>query len=457
MLLDKILVAGYFGLLICVAVYYKLKSKKVPRVSGPSLDSNLTLAIAMFLNSVGGGTIFGLGEKTFEGDLTIAFGLMLAIVSDILFGIFITPKIATKRSFKSIGNMMEEYYGISGRVFTGICATTVSLGYVAIQINVSTKIFANILGVNSGIGAVISYCVVVIYTLIGGLRSTLKTNVVQFTSLMLAIPLISLLSIKKAGAYKIFFTLTNAKLDMSPVALLFLVLGFSCMSLDPALIKRNLIASTAQITTSAMLIKSFLYAMCLLLLTLNALAAKELFPSIEPTSVIPTLINNILPFGISGIVIVGFFAAIMSTADASLQIAVESVKQDILIPLNIAKNKNTRLLSLVAKILVVTLGSGSIFMSLKFEYAIDLAFFVAGTWFPIIIIPLAAALYKVHISTLGFFISSAVSFLSFIISEMLILPFGLKSVFVASIISCLMFCLIKLIEKQFYTFKNKLS
>ena len=36
-----------------------------------------------------------------------------------------------------------------------------------------------------------------------------------------------------------------------------------------------------------------------------------------------------LPMGISGIVIVGLFAAVISTADASLQIAIESVKEDI--------------------------------------------------------------------------------------------------------------------------------
>ncbi len=456
MLLDKILVGVYFGLLVCVATYYRIKNKNIPHISRPSLNSNLTLAIAMFLNSVGGGTVFGLGEKTFQGDLTIPLGLLLAIGSDILYGIFITPKIATKSSSKSIGNMMEEHYGKSGRIFTGICATTVALGYVAIQINVSTKIFVYILDINDTIGALISYAVVVIYTLVGGLRSTLKTNVIQFVSLVLAIPLISVLSIKKAGVYKIFCSLENASLNISFVHMLFLALGFSCMSLDPALIKRNLIAKTAAITTSAMIIKSVLYAFCLLLLTLNALAAKELFPLIEPVSVIPTLIKNILPLGVSGIVIVGFFAAIMSTADSALQIAVESVKQDILIPLN-TKDKNTKALALIAKILVVTLGSGSIFMSLKFQYSIDLAFFVAGTWFPLIVIPLTASLYKIYISAPGFFISSAASFLSFVISEMLILPFGLKSVVISSITSCLMFCMIKFIEKRFFAFKNKIS
>ncbi len=453
MLLNKIILFAYFGLLIVTATYYRFKNNSVAKGSNPSISNRFALAIAMFVNSIGGGTVFGLGEKTFSGDLTIAFGLLLSIPSDVLAGIFITPKIAAKTKLGSIGGIMEDYYGRYGRVFTGLCASAVSIGYIAIQVNVSTKIFVTILNIAPITGALISYAVVVTYTLIGGLQSTLKTNVIQFISLLIAIPIVSILSIHKVGAQTLIANLLHSECsNLSFIVVLTTALGFSCMGLDPALIKRNLIAKTPRITTSAMLLKSMLYGLCILLLTFNGLAAKQLFPAINPTSVIPTLVNHLLPIGISGIVIVGLFAAVMSTADAALQIAIESLKEDVLMPL---KNTNSEMTNdISAKVLVVTLGSLSIFTSLKFEYAVDLAFFVAGIWFPVIAVPLLVALYSIHISKLGLFISSTIALGSFILLEIHPLPFGIKNVFVSTVISCTTFVIIKMIEKFSYLNKN---
>jgi Na+/proline symporter len=450
MLLNKIILSAYFALLIATAIYYRLKdSSSSTQTSNISINSYFALAVAMLVNSIGGGTVFGLGEKTFSGDLTIALGLLLSIPSDILAGIFITPKIAAKNKLRSIGGIMEEYYGKYGRIFTGICASMVSIGYIAIQINISTKIFASILNIRPNIGALISYAVVVSYTLIGGLRSTLKTNIIQFISLIVAIPVVSLLSIQKVGAQTLIDNFVHfERKNILFIPVLMTALGFACMGLDPALMKRNLIANTPKITTSAMLLKSAMYGICILLLTLNGLAAKNLFPDIHPTSVIPTLVNHLLPAGISGIVIVGLFAAVMSTADSSLQIAIEHVKEDVLMPLKLAKNLNSEFFNdVLSKILVVFAGSLSIFTSLKFEYAIDLAFFVAGIWFPVTVVPLLAALYNIHISKTGLVFNSIIALGSFILLEMLVLPFGLKNVFISTLISCTTFALIKIFEK----------
>lgn len=439
MLSDKTVVRAYFCVLACVGLYNIIFGKK--ESSNPVLKGRVILAIMFFLSSVGGGTVFGITEKTFSSGIAYCYALLIAALTDIALGYFVAPKIALRSSDSSIGGILFEHYGKPGRALTGVCATAVAIGYLAIQLNVSRKVFKHILHIDDSIGAWISYGVVALYTIGGGLKSLIFNSVLQFAVLIIAMPLLTATFVKEMSAIIKPADFT-ALLVPDFKELISLALSFMCMGLDPAFIQRNLLAESSKVARQAVVIKTAVYSFFISLAAVNGLAAKCLLPDADPQTALPLLITTYVPVGLSGIAAIGLLAAITSTADSALQVAVSSLKRDVLEPL--AKLNN----DLYAKALALLLGCIGVLVSLKFDYAVDVALFVAGCWTPILAVPIIANLYNKNISGRSLVGISLASLLVFAACESLNANFGLKSVFIATAANLILFCLAYLVEKQ---------
>ena len=61
---------------------------------------------------------------------------------------------------------------------------------------------------------------------------------------------------------------------------------------------------------------------------LLGMMGRVLFPGAEPEMGLPLLIRNVLPIGVTGLVLAAYFSAIMSTADSCLLASVGNVVSD---------------------------------------------------------------------------------------------------------------------------------
>src|SRR5690606_29335979 len=125
--------------------------------------------------------------------------LLITLPLDILIAIYVVPKIAKHYGAESVGDIMEKYYGLAGRLISGASVIIFSVGLLAAQISVSARIFEYILQFNYVHGVILSYAIVIIYTSIGGLRSIVLTNIVQFLAMIIAIPTITIVGIYITG------------------------------------------------------------------------------------------------------------------------------------------------------------------------------------------------------------------------------------------------------------------
>lgn len=441
--LDRTFLYLYFAGLILVGLYNTFFSKSRAIEHRLTLRSPYLLAIMLFLNSLGGGAIFGVAEKTFASGPTYYYSLLFAILADIAIGFFIAPKIAHTRAC-SVGGILESSYGKSGRILTGICAALVAVGYIAIQLNVSRKVFKHMLNLNDVAGAWISYAIVAFYTLGGGPRSVLVNGVLQFLMLVVAMPLVSFICIQNWG----FSNFGNSLFDKGVLApdyleLVGLSLSFMCMGLDPVFIQRNLLAKSSRVAVGAATLKALLYSAFITLAALNGLVAKGALPAAKSENALPLLISTYMPNGLSGIAIVGIFSALMSTADSSLEVVTNSIREDIL-P---SKAKG------YARVLSLLVGMLGVLVSLQFEYAMDLALFIAGCWVPTVVVPIVASLYGRVVSKASLFLIAITSFSIFLLGQKYGFPLGLRSTFVATTASALLFCTAYLAEKFYSKFK----
>lgn len=455
-MIDNLIVASYLLVTLFIGVYYRSHSgsfKSFATVKDSTRKNKLMLVATIFASSVGGGTAFGLSEKAFLGDVSYSYGLIITIIVDLLVAKFILPRLSKHYGAESVGDIVSVYYGTAGRIVAGIAAMLVSIGFVAAQISVSGRIFQYILQVNYFEGVILSYSIVIIYTTIGGLRSVMFTNLLQFFAMLCAIPIITIAGIKAIGPEafldhlpvdKILFT-NNTDLLSNTISA---SLGFAVMGLYPNFLQRALINHDAIQTRNAIYAKSAIYAIFLILITLNGLIAYQLYPHQSAALALPYMIDQIIPTGLQGIVVVGLLAAVMSTADSDLNVTSVSLVKDIFSP--ISKEKNQQKLLLIARVANVVIGSSAIIIALRFSSVVDLVVFVAGFWSAIILVPLVLALFGITISTKSMLFTSFIGLTNFLLWEHFAMAqyFALKGVFVGAMSNLLIFFI-------FYTIENK--
>jgi SSS family solute:Na+ symporter len=445
--IDLIIVASYLILLLAIGIYKRsgrgdFKGFATIR-DKYAKNSRLLLVATIFVSSIGGGAAFGISEKTFAGNVAYTYALLLAIPIDLLIAKYIVPRLIKHYGAETVGDIMFTYYGSVGRAIGGFASLFVCIGLVAAQISVSGRIFQYILQIDYVEGVIISYAVVIIYTTIGGLRSVLFTNLLQFFTILVAIPIVSIVGLHQIGIMEFVEMVPAQKVviyDNSDFikTTIAAFLGFAVMNLFPTFIQRVMINQNSEETKKAIYIKSAIYGVFLIFITVNGLLAYIIYPDIKPSLALPYLIDHIIPVGLQGVVVVGLLAAVMSTADSDLNVTSITLVKDFFKPIFNLSNEQ-RMLT-IARIANVLIGSLSIFIALCFNSVVDLVIFVAGFWGPVILPPLVLALYGITISRVGMAFSSIAGGCSFLLWEYFMAsPMELKSVFIGTLVNFVVF------------------
>ena len=109
----------------------------------------------------------------------------------LLIGIFFAPRMGEFLGKLSIAEAMGDLYGQRIRVITAISGFIGSLGLIAIQLKIAGSIFEYALGLPSAYGIVSATLVVTLYSTLGGIKSVTFTDVIQFFTFGVVIPLIA--------------------------------------------------------------------------------------------------------------------------------------------------------------------------------------------------------------------------------------------------------------------------
>ncbi|QEK39464.1 sodium:solute symporter family protein [Candidatus Sneabacter namystus] len=436
-----IFVTLYFAYLLTVSWYNKGKgnAERLPRNNSIPL-----LTAAIFLSSVGGGTIIGIAEKATMGKFEYPCGLLYAVLADIAVGLFVSSKIANKKAFSSAGELIEYFYGTRAKTYVGICATLFAIGQLGLQIHVGGKILQNLLNIHYTYGALISYFVSLTFTLSGGLKTITSSSYVQQTILSISIVLI--------GASAIIFMHKHniSTLNLIPLESFYskdtfiIALTFACMGIDPSFITRNLIATNANAIRTAVIIKSVFYLISIVLIASLGVIAHLAFPNYIPSQAFQRVIMSSLPSTLGGLAILGILVATISSAEASIHVALYSIRKDVLDTMPRFKNK----LKFGPKIITFLLSTISIILALRFDFAVDLALFVGGFWFPIFVVPFVAALYNIHIPKTALFTIASITFCLFIAISAFHLLKGMYGLLISTAFHFTAFTIVRIIFKK---------
>lgn len=336
--IDLLIVAAFFIVVFLIGIIDRKKVKLEDYWVNNRKTNKFILVATTLSTFIGVGSILGLAGVTYSG---AGFGSFVLVGSFFLyfliFAKFFAPKIkefGDRHNAYTLPDFLEFRYSKKVRV-AGSLVNLITYGFwLALQMLGVGVFISTVGGFDPLIGTAIGGLIVIAYTSIGGLRADIRTDVVQFFVMStLVIVFLPVLVINSGGLE----SLTNlpisflAGTEFAPLYVFifgFIFLGATNLT-SSDIWQRAYAGDTTQNVKWAMKISSILVLLFLAMAVFFGIYGKILLPDVGPNNVVPELLNRLLPAGIFGLVLIGFFAAIMSSADTMLLITSMTIVHDI--------------------------------------------------------------------------------------------------------------------------------
>jgi Na+/proline symporter/signal transduction histidine kinase len=324
-------------ILICfgIALYYFRKIKKADDFSfGLKNYSTIMFVCTIFATGIGAGTAIGYVDHLYNGGLIILIFILSQPFFWLISSKFLVPKICNMQFCSTISQVMEKLYGRSGGFITVLVSVVEVIGAICVQAIAIGAMCTYFFGMNFSLGVLLGYVVISVYGMIGGMRGIMAIDIYQFMIFFLIIPIAyAIVSWKFNGVEQVILNIpvSTFEFDFSfknIVILLSFLTASLVPEISPPLMQRYLMLATTpkklKIVLQNLFFISipFMLSLCVIayIMKANDVGLTE--------NVIFRFISYYVPIGIKGLMIVGLFAVIMSTADSYLNSASVIITKD---------------------------------------------------------------------------------------------------------------------------------
>lgn len=376
-------------------------------VAGRSFRARVIFA-TLSASFIGGGFSIGNAEKVFLWGVVNIFALWGFSLKEIVIAAFVAPRMDRFRHVISVGDIMAHDYGKTGKIVTGVFSVLLCSGIVGAQVGGMGYIFHVFLNIPHTWGILIGCGIVITYTVVGGMRAIVFTDIVQFLALGVAIPSTLYFGVQQVGGWSALrealpaghFELPGP--GMSTMAFISLFLTFVLgETLVPPYMQRLYIGKSARHTARGSLLAGLFSIPFFAITGAIGLVALVMKPDLNANLALPFVIKEVLPVGLKGVVIAGMISIVMSSADSFLNSAAIAFTNDIVKPLRrVAMTARTELL--LAKWVTLATGLLAVVFAIQIKSVLDILIVAYNFWAPIILIPLVGVLLGVRGKTVAF-------------------------------------------------------
>lgn len=430
--LDWIAVAGYFVVLIVVGVQ---TMKKVSNADDFAVAGN-RIVWPVFFGSLaaaflGGGASLGVAGATMRDGYVYMFAFCAFGIQTVLVGLFVAPKLKRYRGAHTLGDVMHAHYGKPARVITGGLSIVLCTGILGAQALAIGTVVNATLDVPPTLAIILGMGVTVLYSAFGGAWAVIQTDLLQFVFLGVLIPVTLLIGLHAVGG-------PSALVDALPSDHLTLMGDYSVMKFvglfAALLLGETLVPPYAQRTFSTpdssharkgfVTAGIFSFFFFFISASIGAVAF-VLYPDIEPDSALPTVVTNLMPIGLLGLLVAALLAVVMSTASSYINSSAVVFTDDLYRPL--AKHEASQRKRLnIERTLSVVVGAGATIFALTVPSIVDALLYSYTLWAPTMIVPLfGAVLFGVRSAPAALWGIAAGAAVTVVWQWVLMSPFGL--------------------------------
>ncbi|MDX1750549.1 MAG: sodium:solute symporter family protein [Methylophaga sp.] len=393
----------FFVLLIGLWAGRGIKTMHEYALAGKSFGM-LVIFATLSASFIGGGFSMGNAEKVFLVGISNIVALWGFSIKEILVARYIAPQMMRYPNAISVGDIMDEHYGKGARLFSGVFSLALCAGILGAQIGAMGYVFNLFLDVDRVWGVLIGCGIVIAYSTVGGMRSVVWTDIIQFIVLAFGIPMTLYFGLQHVGGWQAMqnnLPATHFTLPTEPLAVIALLSLFMTFMLGetlvPPYLQRLLIGKSSKDVVRGSLFSGLFSIPFFAITGLIGLVALAMQPSLDANLAMPYVIQQAVPPILQGIVAAAIVSIIMSSADSFLNSASIAFSNDIVRPLR--KTPLTATVELMlARVVTLLVGIASMVFALSIDSVIDILIYAYNFWAPTVLVPLTMAILGCYVS-----------------------------------------------------------
>ncbi|MDX1924538.1 MAG: ATP-binding protein [Rickettsiaceae bacterium] len=356
-----------------------------------------TLVATIVATWVSGSFFFNRLTETYSNGLYYLWGVFFGpFISLSLMALVFAPRMGRFLGKISVSEAMGDLYGREVRIISAIAGIIASSGRIAVQFKVAGLLFVYSLGMESFYGVIYAALVIIIYSSVGGIKSVTFTDVIQFMTFGIILPIIgfylineieslsqvsSVLKRHESFNYEEVFDFSRPK----SLYYLFLFLYMIIPSFDPPMFQRIVMARNTSQAKTAFGLSAIIYLVMSIVLIWVAILIVTTCPNIDPKEITKHIIFNYSYDGLKGLTLICIMAMVMSTADSYINCGAVIFVHDFLSQLKINPFKNELIASRFASLFI---GLFSLVLALRGDSLLKIVLACNSFYMPIVSVPL---------------------------------------------------------------------
>ena len=332
---DAVVIVCYFLVVFAIAWWASTKTRSSPDSANYFLAGRnagwFVIGASLFASNIGSEHLIGLaGTGASSGIAVSQFEILAGFILLLLGWVFVPFYL--RSGVYTMPEFLELRYSKGARTYLTIISI---IAYVLTKISVTIKaggIVFEALGINFWIGAVAIVVITGLYTILGGLRAVIYTDMIQMIVLIGGALTVTLFGLSAIDGWEALMTKTETGFmeiwkpvshpDFPWTGIIFgaPILGVWYWCTDQFIVQRVLSANGIDQARRGTIFGGFLKMTPLFIFVIPGVIAYVMsqegtlqLPAGETDQALPLLMQSLLPVGLRGLVVAGLLAALMSS------------------------------------------------------------------------------------------------------------------------------------------------
>ena len=345
--IDFLIILLYLLATVGIGIYYSRRSDNNTQeyfLAGKSIGW-FAVGLTIFSTNISSEHFIGLAGSGSSRGLAVGQFELMAIFILILLGWILAP-IYYKSGVMTMPEFLEKRFDKRIRKIFAVLSIGIYLfTKISVTLFAGGILFYKIFGLNIYTSAIVIVLLTGIYTLIGGAKSVIKTNVFQSFVLILGALILTIFGLKEIGGFSgltnglseeyfcMFKPISDPDFPWTGILFGAPIIAFWYWCTDQYIIQKLFSAKSLNDARRGSLFAALLKVLPIFILVFPGLIAAVLYPEIKGDEAYPALLaGTLLPIGIKGFVLAGVLAAVMSSLSSVFNVAATLYTNDIYKP-----------------------------------------------------------------------------------------------------------------------------
>lgn len=321
-------------LLFCISIYDFTRVKTFQDFAVAGKKQGLApVYLSLMTSMIGASATLGVAENVWSIGFSAFWWLGVGAVGLLLQGLFLSEKIRDM-DVNTLPDIADKTVGSGAKVLLSLIIAVSWVGIIGAQIVSLSKLFKALLGgTDENFVIIIIAVVVILYTILGGQLSVVKTDMLQAGIIIVGVvsTLIYLFVFKGENNAVIFdniFLLKDNFNGFDLINLLFITGG--TYFLGPDIVSRNIMSKDKKTAKRATYLASISLAVFGIMITLIGMWSLHNIPTLMGKNPLVYIIDTVIPTPLAILFCLALISILLSSADTCLVNAATIVENDLL-------------------------------------------------------------------------------------------------------------------------------